>query len=247
MRLSKNFIIGTLLTQSFTLSGQINSEELSSLTPKSFVTQIEVIAGPGFSNLGRGKNAPTDQVFNFVFSFGLGISHSLSKRFDLNAKIIFEQKGNKMDYISTFYDVNGPTTSRFIQGNSISYVTGLMIPRCYLDTQRKLYMGLGGYLSFLLKSSTYTKEYSLQGDLISYYEAETNEFINYDLGLSFNLGYQVPIKNKMLLNLQLLHNSGLINIVNTNIQGHNDSSLKNNITSIVLGVTIKHNRYEKIH
>jgi len=243
MRLT-NILFAVFAVASINSSGQVNPEELSTLSPKSFITKIEVIIGPGFSNLGKGKKAPSDQVFNAVYSGGVGLSHSINKSLEINSKILFERKGNKMEYTSTFYDTNGPTTSRFEQGNKLGYVTGTLLTRYFFSQKKKFYLGFGGYLSYLLKSTTYTKEYSLQGELVSYYQADILGLDNYDIGISLNLGYIVPITKKIDVNIQFLHNIGLLNIADKNYQGNSEVYLNNSITSLLIGITTKYNRYE---
>jgi len=122
---------------------------LESDSPNRIISEIEIIGGPSLSNC-WGNYKPEDQVVNMSYVFGLGLSHKLNGPFEVNAKILFENKGFKRNYLYTFYDENEvPTTTRLVQGMEYDYLTVALSAMYYFNKKENFYVGLGCSLSTL--------------------------------------------------------------------------------------------------
>jgi hypothetical protein len=218
-----------------------NEKKLS--IPRRFISSFEALLGLGNSKF-RGSDGLTNQVLNPVFSYGAGLSHTLSDRFDLNVKFLVERKGFKADELSTYPDPfnnNTPTTVREIRGDKLDYITISVFSRYFFDVKKHFYMGVGGFAGYLTKATNYTETYSLQGNLISYNSGDQlSQFKKYDVGLSFNLGYMTPLSKRLGLNFQLVNTIGLTDIINHDQPNVNPTDeLKNNSISLLVGVSLK--------
>src|SRR5262245_17290643 len=86
------------------------------------VSEVELFGGPSLSNY-WGNDRPDNQVTNPTYSFGAGVAHKFKNKFEVNVKVLYERKGNKMDYVSTLYDENDIATDyRFIEGSKLDYL-----------------------------------------------------------------------------------------------------------------------------
>src|SRR5262245_12833418 len=133
------------------------------------VSEVELTGGPSLSSY-WGKDRPDSQVAYLTYFFGAGVAHRFKNKLEVNVKVLYERKGNKMDYVSTLYDDNGTASDyRFIQGNEHHYLTLLPTLKFYLDKKDRFYAGLGCYLSNLRKAATYTEMQALSNGAFSYY------------------------------------------------------------------------------
>ena len=182
------------------------------------ISEVELFGGPSLSNY-WGKDRPMDQVANFTYFFGGGVSHRFKNKLEINVKFLFERKGNKMDYVETLYDKNDvPSDYRFIQGSKLDYLTLLTNLKYYIDQKDRFYAGLGCYVSNLRKSATYTEMQSLDtGATIYYYYQYVDIHNDFDFGLSVTTGYRIQLRTKLNLNIQLTSSVGLLDIVNNDI------------------------------
>jgi len=202
-----------------------------------FISEIELIGGPSLSNY-WGKDRPKDQVLNLTYFFGGGVSHKFKNKLEVNVKFLYERKGNKMDYTSTLYDENNvPGDYRFIQGSKLDYLTLLLNLRYYIDNRENFYAGLGGYVSNLRKSATYTEMQSLDTGATTFYYAYDNIYDDFDLGVNATTGYRIQLRPKLILNTQLTASIGLVDIVNND--DLMDGSLKCFNLSIGVGLCFK--------
>jgi hypothetical protein len=202
-----------------------------------FISEIELVGGPSLSSY-WGKHRPKDQVVNLTYFFGGGVSHKFKNKLEINVKLLYERKGNKMDYTETLYDENDvPGDYRFIQGSKLDYLTLLPNVKYYIDNSETFYAGLGGYISNLRKSATYTEMQSLDTGATTYYYAYDEIYDDFDFGVSFMTGYRIQLRPKLILNTQLITGIGLQDIVKDD--GPMDGSLKCFNLSIGVGLIFK--------
>jgi len=173
------------------------------------VSEIEFLFGPSLSNY-WGKGAPEGQVANVSYLWGLGFLHRLNSSFGVSSRLLFEGKGFKREYTSTYYDeFNNPTTARIVQGVKSEYITVLVTPRYYIGKQDRFYCGLGAFASKLQKAHNFTETYSLQGNLISNYYADATDYRDFDWGLHADIGYRISLWRKITLALEIGGNVSL--------------------------------------
>jgi len=91
------------------VQAQDQATALNENAHKGILSRIEFLVGPSLTSFYDG--IPPNQVTNIGYSFGVGFLHRIGEKFDLSSKILFERKGNKMDFVETFPDANNiPTT-----------------------------------------------------------------------------------------------------------------------------------------
>ncbi|MFM7851987.1 MAG: hypothetical protein ACKO96_08725, partial [Flammeovirgaceae bacterium] len=83
--------------------------------PRRKISSIEVLIGPSLSGILGKEEAPlrSAQVLyinpldtKFGFCFGIGISHDVSRHFDIVAKVFYEQKGYVRSLDTLVFDAN---------------------------------------------------------------------------------------------------------------------------------------------
>lgn len=212
--------------------------QLDSLMPGKFIKQIQFFVGPNISNF-WGNNSIQNQVINVQHCVGLGISHRVSKSLDLQAKLLWELKGSKMELQTTFYDQNNqPLTSSFIIGTRLEYLTGSFIFNYYFDERHKFYSGVGLGLSYLLIQESYAKEFDIStGNQISYYKFRTTEYRDLDAGCVAALGFNQKLGIKTFFTIQLLGNIGIVDIINPDVPNMS-RPVRNYSVSLLIGITI---------
>jgi len=211
-----------LLSHLPTLYGQ---DEVLLLKPKRLISEIEFLGGPNASNV-WGSSTISDKVVNIRYTFGAGVSHELTPTLALNAKSLWENKGDKTDRIVTLYDENNqPITSRFVQGNRLEYITLVVSLRSYVGRQHKFFGAIGPAVGYLIKQETYTKEYDLDGNQISFYQSNTDAYRDFDVGLTGIFGFNHPLNDKINFTAQIFGNLGLSNIWRDDFPA--DGSLRN--------------------
>lgn len=222
-----------MLLYAATLYGQ---NEVPLPKPKRLISQIEFFGGPNASNF-WGNSTISDQVINIRYTIGAGVSHELTPTLALNAKMLWENKGDKTDRIMTFYDENNqPITSRFVQGNRLEYITLSVSLKSYVGRQHKFFGAIGPAVGYLIKQGTYTKEYDLDGNQISFYQSNIDAYRDFDVGLTGIFGFNHPLNDKINFTAQIFGNLGLSNIWPDDFPA--DGSLRNYSISLLVGITL---------
>ncbi|HEU5291668.1 MAG TPA: hypothetical protein VFU05_13555 [Cyclobacteriaceae bacterium] len=219
------------------LFGQ-SSENLKTPEPKRFIDRIEVFAGPSLSlNYGNkfienyeDKNVTNKRLVKPGYTFGIGVYHPLSNRFDLNVRVQFEQKG-------TNNELNTPALpdGRIVSSDNYSYryLTLAATPQIIVGRKMNFLIAIGGYYSQIkgIKGSskitdtngTINSEGSFEGryfyDLADdgiregfAWMPNLTSIENYDFGLVLSVGYKVPLHGQYPILIQLQDNLGINNI-----------------------------------
>ncbi|HTH55580.1 MAG TPA: outer membrane beta-barrel protein [Cyclobacteriaceae bacterium] len=187
--------------------------------------------GDGLYNqtLSQGNSTLWKPMTKIGFSFGFGLTHRYSEHFGLTARLLSEEKGANSygDYYVPSPDVFPIYTyknSIKVQ-QSISFITLAIVPQ-YLF--KKFNIGVGGYIGSPYKAMTKTEYINYSPPLAPSHSNPLQAYRTLDAGLTVNIGYTIPLKNKSLT-FQLSDNYGLKNIVVTNqvppVYSHNYSLL----------------------
>jgi len=99
-------------------------------------------------------------------------------------------------------------------------------------------IGAGGYAAHLQKSKT-TSIYVDLNSVISTSTSDTEDkYKKYDAGLTISVGFEVPIKQKYGINLQVVSNNGLTK-VNTSAIPSVISIERNNTIELLFGIILR--------
>lgn len=153
---------------------QEGSQDIRLPKPKRFIDKVEVFAGPGLSfNYGNKfvENYEDDNVQNrrllkVGYNVGIGLYHPVSDRIDINARVQYEQKGNKNELNVPLNPVNDD--SRVIINSEYSYrfLTLSIAPQIYFGKNKQWRIGLGGYLSKITQVQGYDQTHVLRDNFI---------------------------------------------------------------------------------
>lgn len=235
----------------FELLGQ-SSENLQLPYAKRFINKIEVFAGSNLSfNYGnmfienyRGEYANDNFVINERqlkpgYLFGLGVYHPLSRRIDLNFRLLYEKKGTKNELNSPSNPVNTDARLVTLDEYSYNYLTVNASPNFYFGPKKKWSISVGGYFSKIKSLKGSSKSYDTRGyqdqgifeGRYFYHLREDgamdgfswNPFLTsietFDFGLISSFSYEVFINLKHSILVQLQDNYGLQNINKDNTYG----------------------------
>jgi len=163
------------------------------------------------------------------FSGGLTFQYNFSKLVSIRTNIAFERKGAiaKTQAIDIFGNPIGEVTSHI----NFDYLTVPLLARLTFRNKIKFFVNVGPYLGYLVKQTFVVKAFNefpkSTSDNTVYYE-------RIDVGLTAGLGVGLPIKEKLLLTLEIRNNLGLYNV--SKLPVINDGTIKTNSTNLLIGI-----------
>ncbi len=165
------------------------------------------------------------------FSGGLFAQYNFTERLALRIDPGFERKGNI--FRGTAYDQNlnplGKVTSRL----SYDYLTLPVLVRATFGKKYKLFVNAGPYAAYLLNV---TQSYKGEGfpDSKSDYPYPHKDF---DFGITAGVGVTAPLKEKLVLSLELRNSLGLADISEGEII--NNGTIQTNATNLLVGIAYR--------
>ena len=244
---------------------QHRNEDQGLPEPKRFIDRVEVFAGPGLSfNYGnkfvenyKDENVQNRRVLKVGYNIGMGLYHPLSDRIDINARVQYEQKGNKNELNVPLNPVNDDTRVVISSEYSYRYLTLSAMPQIKIGKNRQFMLAIGGYFSRIKQLRGYDRTHTLRDNSIEegYFKARLFRDLRgdgavysftwmpaltgiekNDYGAILAAGYSVTINKKQCLTIQIIDNFGLINI---NKDRPYDQEEKNHTVSLIIGYTFK--------
>lgn len=199
------------------------------------INRFELVGGPSFSS-NTGYLGEYDSKFGG--SFGVGYYQKIYKSFSLNVRTLHELKGSEANYPTATTDASGDIANindKFT--TKFSYFTFYLMPTLQLGRNKNIYVGAGGYYSFLHRLSV--NQYRTNTDTGEFIEDNTTNDPNYfdpdyDGGVTFQLGYAFKVSDKCQLMVQGFANRGLVDIHSTWF-----GSQRNNTFGILLSMRMR--------
>jgi len=189
----------------------INLSAQDYLQRQKLITRFEIVGGIGkLMSYGTFEGVQRPMYSKL---YGIGISHSFSKAFELNFRVLEEYKGNKYNDLRTTYIQKGNVVQNLSTSveTDMQYLTFSLLPTIHFGTEKNILVGLGAYYSRLQKAKaeisvtdtdTNTTTNNTNRDLRNWYS-------KYDYGLSAFAGYSFPIGEKDKIILQIMYNLDL--------------------------------------
>ncbi len=180
----------------------------------------------------RGNSMVDDNDVRLSTSTGLSFEYYIDRSFSLKSGLAYERKGAKSSIVLR-------DETEVILGNqdirvNYDYLTLPILASFATKGKTKLFVNAGPYFGFLISQKM---KYSAVG---SYPEITTNN-IDYsrriDFGLSMGFGLYIPLTEKLLFDLGLRENLGLLNTSKTEVIY--DGSIKTNSFGLQLGLKYK--------
>jgi hypothetical protein len=199
---------------------------------------FEFVAGPSVSTTWRDKYYYDTQVPYWRYSIGLGFNHSLSRRFELGTKLLWEGKGNRWE---NFPDPDGSSSRFSIQGYKFNYITMALSVHYFLDRKHRSYGGLGLSGGLLVHDENYFYAYDQpNGTLVDYTESMIDDiYVRFEAGLIATAGYRFVLPGNLFLNLQVIGNLGFTDI-EEDFAPINTYPMSNANISLLIGIGIPH-------
>lgn len=239
-----------------TLHAQDNP--ISDTNPTKVFSKIEILCGTSvlaptldsiyltvYYDNNKLQKTSANKTLKIGYLFGMALSHSLTKKFEINSRILFKRKGHKGSFTET-WQITPPmfiTGSNTFNVNS-DYISFSIIPKYALGRKNRISIGLGGFWNYLLRSNFEINYFEGNPNKDVRY-SQTKEYKKYDAGLSLNIEHDFRIKKNIFLNVQLLGNYGLVNTFdrplyndkrNFDIRSQASSSVRNNSVSLIVGI-----------
>ena len=208
---------------------------------KKIINKVEIVAGPtlqfpndnGFSE--RLKQASMGTIltsFNskYGYSLGAGLVHSLSNKFDITGRVLWERKG----YIEKTFGING---FEYIGDSKNDYLSLYIQPTFFLGKRKNMQI-IGGLYYSWLQGTFRTEKLSLNGQTTISTTTNDPNLKSNDFGLTLGAGYSIAIDTKSKIAFLLQGNYGLSKIIDIN-------TLTINNNSISFFVTYSRSRFSK--
>lgn len=165
----------------------------------------------------------------FRFSGGFSYQYRVSDLFALRTNVFYERKGNRI-YLDDILLSGEPIelTGR----NYYDYLTVPLLCRVTFGKKIKFFANAGPYAGVLVSQRIITETNSK-----NYPGTESNDiddFVRMDYGISSGVGMNFKLLEDISLGFELRNNLGLRNISNGPV--YNDGAIKNNTTSILIGL-----------
>lgn len=171
---------------------------------------------------------------SFNFSGEFNFMYQVKPNLYLRSGLGFSRKGSQAKV--RFTDVNGTYTGFGKAINNFDYVIiPLLLQQNFALKKVSLFLNGGLYSGFLMQRTSLTKP--LRNDPNSVSRSRFNyTSLNkrYDFGLSFGLGTEIPLSNKISFLLEVRNNIGLVNI--SRIPVFLEGKLRHNSTNLMVGV-----------
>ncbi len=203
--------------------GQPPSKDLQQYMPQPFIDKIELVVGPsvqfpndnGYSEFIYNVSGKADKnVFSHKWCYiaGIGLMHSLNKRFELSGRILWERKGYNEELRFGL-----PLSNKRITTDARNdYLSVSFAPRLYMGKSHCLYFFAGGFYSWLIKAEK-EERYYINGQLNEVsITINSTALAKYEWGLSAGIGYSFHLTGKNSIVMQIQGSHGLSNIESVN-------------------------------
>lgn len=212
--------------------------------PKSFISGIEIIAGPSLLSIRGSEQYNQYGEIKVGYSFGVGLIHKISKRWAVDAQFAFERKGYKQSADALFPpdSYNNPPTYILppvlteLKGDlTNNYLTIALLPRFFVGNGSKIYLSVGPYYAKLIKSQVTRTD--IQNNQVKQKMTldQQDTFKSYDFGIGYSIGLTLKEYEKVKILLQVNFNYGIPNV--KELQSGIEPQ-KNNSLSVTVGIKI---------
>ena len=181
----------------------------------------------------RGNSIVDHNDARVSFSSGLSFEYFINSMISIKSGLGYERKGtqSKNAFTDEFGNIIGDAGGK----TNYNYLILPIMGSFSTKGRTKFYLNLGQYFGFLINAKTIVKSASLQPNSIDVDETDSSKRL--DLGLTFGLGFNIPLGNKLLLDFGLRENYGLFNISKVNVI--DNGTIKTNSIGIQMGLKFK--------
>jgi len=205
-----------------------------------FIDKVELIVGPSvclnhgnmFIDNYNENDVRNKRLAKIGYSIGVGAYHPVNHWLDINARVLWEQKGSKAELAHPL----DPAIQFINSEYTYDYLTIYFAPTVFIGQRKRIAISLGGYYGKIndekghasiydTKNIVQPSEgsfrgrywYSFRDDGSTYsisFIPGKQSFEKDDYGASVGISYNLPIGGTHNLSIQLIDNYGLFNINN---------------------------------
>lgn len=181
---------------------------------------IGIDAGPSLVSIRNKDN--NDLKSKIGFAAGLSFEYLISEAIGIKSGLLYDKKGAK-DEIN-YIDAEGRPSGMQDIDIQIDYLVVPVLFAFHIPGKISYYANAGPYFGILLKNMVYYDENDQYQGLKEDFTSETNGL---DFGLSFGIGTNIEISDKMIFGLDIKNNLGLSETI---------APSKNNSLGLLLGL-----------
>ncbi len=162
---------------------------------------------------------------------GFSLQYNFNKKFSLRTNISFERKGAALKEIILEYY---PYTGVNFTGNvNLDYLTMPFLFRATFGKKIRYFANGGPFVSFLIRETNIERPANMP-KMVS---VHTSDYKKLDAGLTLGVGLSIPLKEHLVISLELRNNLGLINVYA--IPQPDSYSIGTNSTNVLMGIAYK--------
>lgn len=212
----RHLLLLTLITVTISVKGQIHNSLFST------IDEVNITLGPNLATLYNDNITDDIRQPKVGVTAQIGLTYDLNNKFSLSANLLYERKGLKTKFQTSYYDPSKDTNNcmcttsiGFSENNSnLDYLIFSALIG-FEPSNTRLYFGAGPFVGHLFKARTKTTNL---WDNSSYYTNGIDSFKRTDFGLTLSIGYTFKLNEKMHFRIQFSDNIGLINISNSSLK-----------------------------
>ena len=203
----------------------------SMVFPQQNKLTIGIEGGPGFIQF-RSNSSMWFNHSTIGYAGALTVQYNLNKVFALRTGLGMDRKGSQTSDINIADDAGkilGVTQFNYY----FDYATLPILLRASIGKKVHYFVNVGAYFGYLTRVHYIAKETYGRPNISS--GNEMRNYHHFDAGLATGVGLELPIKNKLLLSLELRNNTGLYNIYKVK----NNYTLNTRSTIVLIGVAYR--------
>lgn len=192
-------------------------------------TNFGINTGLTYSDI-RGNEIANKNKYDFDFLIGASVEIPINKKFSFLTGLNYERKSYTGEIIFTKILYN-PIDPAFTQESSnkiketLSYLNIPLNAKYYVGKQNSFFVNGGIYTAIFINSKT-----NFGGN-------EKGLFNALDFGVNLGIGKKIKLNEKVILNIEIKDNYGLVNI--SKLPVHNNGTVKANSFNLLLNWEIK--------
>lgn len=180
-----------------------NSQAVMEVDPtKKILSEISLVAGASVVSLRGNKETEDSRQLKIGYCLGVGALHKFNNRLAVQARFLYERKGNKQELTTTYFDQNDQAYKKgqvTVDAN-YQYITLPVTVVWYLGGKSNFHLSGGMFVGYLLKQTTTdTFHFSFGGGTPSIQTIDNTEnYQKLDGGVVGGLGFHLPAGRRSL-------------------------------------------------
>jgi len=165
------------------------------------------------------------------YASGISFQYNRNSHVSFRTGIHFQRKGAQLKL--PFTDANGNEIQGSRTRSNFDYLTMSFLTRISFGKQRRIFLNAGPYTGYLIQQTDITTS---SGSKFRVSHNHTRTYDRIDLGIASGFGATLPIRESLVMSVEVRNNLGLINLV---APSTDDGTLRTNSTVLLLGLAYR--------